>query len=171
MHITACLCTSPARTKNLCVSASVLCCLYVCARVFIAAQGTLTHMVSVVAEAVAAAYMRMHSRCWTTRACQGFAAGVHMPVCAYTVHGGSCLVQLHKSRGGVLPADSPDCRRCCCCIDCFLAQAPEMLMHGRCSRASDVYAFGILLWEVATGGKAFAGRCLGHSAAPATQQC
>jgi serine/threonine protein kinase len=35
--------------------------------------------------------------------------------------------------------------------------APEMLMHGRCSKASDVYAFGILLWEVATGGKAFAG--------------
>lgn len=35
--------------------------------------------------------------------------------------------------------------------------APEHLMHGRCSKASDVYAFGILLWEVATGGKAFAG--------------
>jgi hypothetical protein len=39
--------------------------------------------------------------------------------------------------------------------------APEMLMHGRCSKASDVYAFGILLWEVATGGKAFAGGCVG----------
>jgi serine/threonine protein kinase len=35
--------------------------------------------------------------------------------------------------------------------------APEHLMLGRCSKASDVYAFGILLWEVATGGKAFAG--------------
>lgn len=45
-----------------------------------------------------------------------------------------------------------------------------MLMHGRCSRASDVYAFGILLWEVATGGKAFAGRWPGHSAASAAAQ-
>jgi serine/threonine protein kinase len=35
--------------------------------------------------------------------------------------------------------------------------APELLMHGRCSRASDVYSYGILLWELATGSKAFAG--------------
>ena len=40
--------------------------------------------------------------------------------------------------------------------------APEHLMLGRCSKASDVYAFGILLWEVATGGKAFAGVSLGN---------
>jgi serine/threonine protein kinase len=36
-------------------------------------------------------------------------------------------------------------------------QAPEVLMHGRCSRASDVYAYGILLWELATNSKPFAG--------------
>ncbi|KAF8057640.1 HT1 [Scenedesmus sp. PABB004] len=43
--------------------------------------------------------------------------------------------------------------------------APELLMQGRCSRASDVYSFGILVWELATGGKAFAGipkPLLGH---------
>lgn len=38
--------------------------------------------------------------------------------------------------------------------------APELLMHGRCSRASDVYSYGILLWELSTGGKAFAGELL-----------
>eukprot|EP00878_Enallax_costatus_P011777 GHUV01012293.1.p1 GENE.GHUV01012293.1~~GHUV01012293.1.p1 ORF type:complete len:661 (+),score=240.23 GHUV01012293.1:500-2482(+) len=35
--------------------------------------------------------------------------------------------------------------------------SPELLVHGRASRASDVYAMGILLWEMATGDKAFAG--------------
>ncbi|KAF8061104.1 BAK1 [Scenedesmus sp. PABB004] len=34
--------------------------------------------------------------------------------------------------------------------------APELLLHGRASRASDVYAFGILLYELATGLRAFA---------------
>ncbi len=29
--------------------------------------------------------------------------------------------------------------------------APEILMHGRVSKAADVYAFGITMWEVMTG--------------------
>jgi hypothetical protein len=37
------------------------------------------------------------------------------------------------------------------------AQAPELLLAGRVSRASDAYAFGILLWELYTGGHAYAG--------------
>jgi serine/threonine protein kinase len=34
--------------------------------------------------------------------------------------------------------------------------APELLHHGRVSKASDVYAFGIMLWELITGLRAFA---------------
>ncbi len=44
--------------------------------------------------------------------------------------------------------------------------APETLMRGHLSKASDVYAFGILMWEVYTGGHAFKGTpkaLLGHS--------
>ncbi|KAF6252064.1 hypothetical protein COO60DRAFT_1673833 [Scenedesmus sp. NREL 46B-D3] len=33
--------------------------------------------------------------------------------------------------------------------------SPELLLHGRASRASDVYAYGILLWDLATGQRAF----------------
>jgi hypothetical protein len=33
----------------------------------------------------------------------------------------------------------------------------QLLLHGRASRASDVYAYGILLWDLATGQRAFAG--------------
>lgn len=35
--------------------------------------------------------------------------------------------------------------------------APELLLAGWASTASDVYAYGILLWELATGQRAFAG--------------
>jgi hypothetical protein len=35
--------------------------------------------------------------------------------------------------------------------------APELLLAGRVSKASDVYAFAILLWELFTGGHAYAG--------------
>lgn len=35
--------------------------------------------------------------------------------------------------------------------------APELLIEGRASRASDVYAYGILLWEMLTGQRAFNG--------------
>jgi hypothetical protein len=35
--------------------------------------------------------------------------------------------------------------------------APELLLQGRACKESDVYAFGILLWEMTTGQRAFAG--------------
>jgi serine/threonine protein kinase len=35
--------------------------------------------------------------------------------------------------------------------------SPELFMAGRVSKASDVYAYGILLYEVVTGQRAYAG--------------
>jgi serine/threonine protein kinase len=46
----------------------------------------------------------------------------------------------------------------------LLLQAPELLLHGRASKASDVYAFGILLWELTTGLRAFQGEQSGQAA-------
>ncbi|GLI65582.1 hypothetical protein VaNZ11_009155 [Volvox africanus] len=46
--------------------------------------------------------------------------------------------------------------------------APELLLHGRMSKAADVYAFGVTLWELFTGGHAFQGvprALLGHQIA------
>ncbi|GLC33042.1 hypothetical protein PLESTB_000377300 [Pleodorina starrii] len=46
--------------------------------------------------------------------------------------------------------------------------APELLLHGRMSKAVDVYAFGVTLWELFTGGHAFQGvprALLGHQIA------
>ena len=43
--------------------------------------------------------------------------------------------------------------------------APEVLMYGKISFASDVYAFGIMLWEMYTASQAFKGvprALLGH---------
>jgi serine/threonine protein kinase len=37
--------------------------------------------------------------------------------------------------------------------------APETLMSGQISRASDVYAYGIMLWELYTGGTGFCWLC------------
>lgn len=44
---------------------------------------------------------------------------------------------------------------------CVLAapQAPETMLRGKLSRSSDVYAFGVLLWELCTGGHAFKVSC------------
>jgi serine/threonine protein kinase len=35
--------------------------------------------------------------------------------------------------------------------------SPELLLQGRVSKASDVYALGVLLWELATGRVALQG--------------
>ncbi|KAG2450299.1 hypothetical protein HYH02_004806 [Chlamydomonas schloesseri] len=46
--------------------------------------------------------------------------------------------------------------------------APELLLHGRMSKAADVYAYGITLWEIFVGGHAFKGMpraLLGHQVA------
>ncbi|EFJ44676.1 hypothetical protein VOLCADRAFT_95120 [Volvox carteri f. nagariensis] len=46
--------------------------------------------------------------------------------------------------------------------------APELLLHGRMSKAGDVYAFGVTLWELFTGGNPFQGiprALLGHQIA------
>jgi serine/threonine protein kinase len=53
--------------------------------------------------------------------------------------------------------------------------APEALLHGRISKAGDVYAYGITLWELLTGGQAYQGELLGirrcgHSLCPGQQQ-
>ena len=34
-------------------------------------------------------------------------------------------------------------------------QAPEVMLEGQISKAADVYAFGVLLWELFTGGHPF----------------
>lgn len=34
---------------------------------------------------------------------------------------------------------------------------PELLMDGRLSRATDIYSFGVMLWEIYTARRAFAG--------------
>ncbi len=54
---------------------------------------------------------------------------------------------------------------CCPLQGTMTHMAPEVLLHGKISRASDVYAFGILLWELITGGHAYRGvprAVLGH---------
>ena len=35
--------------------------------------------------------------------------------------------------------------------------SPELLLHGRMSKAADVYAFGITMWELYSADSAFAG--------------
>ncbi|WIA33783.1 hypothetical protein OEZ86_006896 [Tetradesmus obliquus] len=48
--------------------------------------------------------------------------------------------------------------------------APELLLHGHASRASDVYAYGILLWELATGRRPYSGTPVGMLAHKVAQQ-
>lgn len=48
--------------------------------------------------------------------------------------------------------------------------APELLLHGHASKASDVYAFGILLWELATGRRPYSGTPVGMLAHKVVQQ-
>eukprot|EP00775_Hariotina_reticulata_P004405 gene4405-4658_t len=48
--------------------------------------------------------------------------------------------------------------------------APELLLHGRASKASDVYAYGILLWELATGRRPYSGTPVGMLAHKVAQQ-
>jgi serine/threonine protein kinase len=51
--------------------------------------------------------------------------------------------------------------------------APEALVHGRISKAGDVYSFGITLWELFTGGHAHQGvprALLGHKVAELGQR-
>lgn len=46
---------------------------------------------------------------------------------------------------------------CVCCQGTLSHMAPELLLDGRASRSSDVYAMGVLLWEALTGGRPWAG--------------
>jgi serine/threonine protein kinase len=48
--------------------------------------------------------------------------------------------------------------------------APELLLHGRASKASDVYAYGILLWELSTGRRPYSGTPVGMLAHKVVQQ-
>lgn len=67
----------------------------------------------------------------------------------------------------------PPCAACgavlCCAL--LLQMAPEALLHGKVSKAGDVYAFGITLWELFTGGQAYQGavQCTGDGAQEAAQ--
>eukprot|EP00878_Enallax_costatus_P015326 GHUV01016052.1.p1 GENE.GHUV01016052.1~~GHUV01016052.1.p1 ORF type:complete len:281 (+),score=98.67 GHUV01016052.1:286-1128(+) len=48
--------------------------------------------------------------------------------------------------------------------------APELLLHGHASKSSDVYAYGILLWELATGRRPYSGTPVGMLAHKVAQQ-
>jgi hypothetical protein len=49
------------------------------------------------------------------------------------------------------PLAKPCCARCCCCrchLASLLLQAPEVLEGDVASPTADVYAFGLVMWEV-----------------------
>lgn len=59
---------------------------------------------------------------------------------------------------------------CYCQQGTLTHMAPELLLHGHASRASDVYAYGILLWELATGRRPYSGTPVGMLAHKVAQQ-
>jgi serine/threonine protein kinase len=46
---------------------------------------------------------------------------------------------------------------CCLRQGTLSHMSPELLLDGRASRASDVYAMGVLMWEALTGARPWAG--------------
>lgn len=54
---------------------------------------------------------------------------------------------------------------------CLRLPLSQVMMEGRISKAADVYAFGILLWELFCGGSPFAGMCVGEGEASGPYQC
>jgi serine/threonine protein kinase len=60
--------------------------------------------------------------------------------------------------------------RCCNLQGTLTHMAPELLLHGRASKASDVYAYGILLWELSTGRRPYSGTPVGMLAHKVAQQ-
>jgi serine/threonine protein kinase len=40
----------------------------------------------------------------------------------------------------------------CCAVPCYMQMAPELLLGRQCTSSVDIYSFGVLLWELSTGG-------------------
>jgi serine/threonine protein kinase len=76
-----------------------------------------------------------------------------------------CSAVSHELLSGYAHQTARSAPLCCCWMDtvCCVLQgtmshlAPEALLHGHISKAADVYAMGITLWELFTGGQAYQG--------------